>query len=133
MLLQLISQEPNAGVQYEYYLPLQGQASGYSWSYSSWSECSSECGGGKGSGPDPWWLVWGLYPPAGSVTVCCPLQQFPSSLLLEGSTGIHRVLLKFCQGRVVHGVQQDWPMPTCSLCLVLIFHSLALRLISKTC
>ncbi|NWH86147.1 PPN protein, partial [Aegithalos caudatus] len=46
LLIELISQEPNTGVQYEYYLPLQGQASGYSWSYGSWSECSSECGGG---------------------------------------------------------------------------------------
>ncbi|NXH51668.1 PPN protein, partial [Rhabdornis inornatus] len=46
LVIELISQEPNMGVQYEYYLPMQGQASGYSWSYSSWSECSSECGGG---------------------------------------------------------------------------------------
>ncbi|NWR91497.1 PPN protein, partial [Furnarius figulus] len=46
LIIELISQEPNTGVQYEYYLPLQGQASTYSWSYSSWSECSSECGGG---------------------------------------------------------------------------------------
>ncbi|NXF83956.1 PPN protein, partial [Sclerurus mexicanus] len=46
LVIELISQEPNTGVQYEYYLPLQGQASTYSWSYSSWSECSSECGGG---------------------------------------------------------------------------------------
>ncbi|NXM26628.1 PPN protein, partial [Oxyruncus cristatus] len=46
LVIELISQEPNMGVQYEYYLPLQGQASSYSWSYSSWSECSSECGGG---------------------------------------------------------------------------------------
>ncbi|NXO81113.1 PPN protein, partial [Sitta europaea] len=46
LIIELISQEPNTGVQYEYYLPLQRQASGYSWSYSSWSECSSECGGG---------------------------------------------------------------------------------------
>uniref|UniRef100_A0A803W5P1 Papilin n=1 Tax=Ficedula albicollis TaxID=59894 RepID=A0A803W5P1_FICAL len=46
LVIELISQEPNMGVQYEYYLPLQGQATGYSWSYSSWSECSSECGGG---------------------------------------------------------------------------------------
>ncbi|NXV07223.1 PPN protein, partial [Cettia cetti] len=46
LIIELISQEPNTGVQYEYYLPLQGQASGYSWSYSSWSECTSECGGG---------------------------------------------------------------------------------------
>ncbi|NXK95108.1 PPN protein, partial [Formicarius rufipectus] len=46
LIIELISQEPNMGVQYEYYLPLQRQASSYSWSYSSWSECSSECGGG---------------------------------------------------------------------------------------
>ncbi|KFV44351.1 Papilin, partial [Gavia stellata] len=46
LIIELISQEPNPGVQYEYYLPAQGQASGYSWSYGSWSECSSECGGG---------------------------------------------------------------------------------------
>ncbi|KFP54465.1 Papilin, partial [Cathartes aura] len=46
LVIELISQEPNPGVQYEYYLPVQGQASGYSWSYGSWSECSSECGGG---------------------------------------------------------------------------------------
>ncbi|XP_074886688.1 papilin [Buteo buteo] len=46
LVIELISQEPNPGVQYEYYLPVQGQPSGYSWSYGSWSECSSECGGG---------------------------------------------------------------------------------------
>ncbi|NXP20107.1 PPN protein, partial [Scytalopus superciliaris] len=46
LVIELISQEPNTGIQYEYYLPLQGQASSYSWSYSSWSKCSSECGGG---------------------------------------------------------------------------------------
>ncbi|KFQ57036.1 Papilin, partial [Nestor notabilis] len=46
LIIELISQEPNPGVQYEYYLPVQAQASGYSWSYGSWSECSSECGGG---------------------------------------------------------------------------------------
>ncbi|XP_009873363.1 PREDICTED: papilin [Apaloderma vittatum] len=46
LVIELISQEPNPGVQYEYYLPVQGQTSGYSWSYGSWSECSSECGGG---------------------------------------------------------------------------------------
>ncbi|XP_021257208.1 papilin isoform X2 [Numida meleagris] len=46
LVIELISQEPNPGVQYEYYLPVHEQTSGYSWSYSSWSECSSECGGG---------------------------------------------------------------------------------------
>ncbi|OXB63348.1 hypothetical protein ASZ78_001924 [Callipepla squamata] len=46
LVIELISQEPNPGVHYEYYLPVHGQTTGYSWSYSSWSECSSECGGG---------------------------------------------------------------------------------------
>ncbi|KAM6273650.1 papilin isoform 2-T2 [Porphyrio hochstetteri] len=46
LVIELISQEPNPGVQYEYHLPVQGRASGYSWSYGSWSECSSKCGGG---------------------------------------------------------------------------------------
>uniref|UniRef100_A0A8C2TVE6 Papilin n=1 Tax=Coturnix japonica TaxID=93934 RepID=A0A8C2TVE6_COTJA len=46
LVIELISQEPNPGIQYEYYLPKHRQTSGYSWSYSSWSECSSECGGG---------------------------------------------------------------------------------------
>ena len=105
MLSQLISQEPNPGVQYEYYLPVRGQALGYSWSYGSWSECSSECGGGKGTEPGLWQLVWGLYPhPEDSVTVCCPLQLLPSSLLLEDSTGICGGQLRFWPGRVTHGV-----------------------------
>ncbi|KFQ38266.1 Papilin, partial [Mesitornis unicolor] len=39
LIIELISQEPNPGVQYEYYLPVRGQASGYSWSYGSW-RCS---------------------------------------------------------------------------------------------
>uniref|UniRef100_A0A7M4FQK1 Papilin n=1 Tax=Crocodylus porosus TaxID=8502 RepID=A0A7M4FQK1_CROPO len=46
LVIELISQETNQGVQYEYYLPWYGQNTGYSWSYGSWSECSSECGGG---------------------------------------------------------------------------------------
>ncbi|NXJ15763.1 PPN protein, partial [Odontophorus gujanensis] len=46
LVIELISQEPNPGVHYEYYLPAHGQTTGYSWSYSSWTECSSECGGG---------------------------------------------------------------------------------------
>lgn len=33
-------------------------------------------------------LVWSLCPsPEGRVTVCCPLQLLPSSLLLEDDTG----------------------------------------------
>ncbi|XP_020665827.3 papilin isoform X1 [Pogona vitticeps] len=46
LIIELISQEPNQGVHYEYYLPLQRQSLGYRWGYSSWSECSTECGGG---------------------------------------------------------------------------------------
>ncbi|XP_054827005.1 papilin [Eublepharis macularius] len=46
LVIELISQEPNQGVHYEYYLPFQRQNSGYSWGYGSWSECSVECGGG---------------------------------------------------------------------------------------
>ncbi|KAH0620670.1 hypothetical protein JD844_021343 [Phrynosoma platyrhinos] len=42
----LISQEPNQGVHYEYYLPFQRQSSAYRWGYGSWGECSAECGGG---------------------------------------------------------------------------------------
>ncbi|KFP07889.1 Papilin, partial [Calypte anna] len=39
LIIELINQEPNPGIQYEYYLPMEGQASGYSWSYGSW-RCS---------------------------------------------------------------------------------------------
>ncbi|XP_048340392.1 papilin isoform X2 [Sphaerodactylus townsendi] len=46
LLVELISQETNQGVNYEYYLPFQRQDTGYSWGYGSWSECSVECGGG---------------------------------------------------------------------------------------
>lgn len=48
-MLQLISQEANPGVHYEYYLPLHGPRSsqGFSWSHTSWGDCSVECGGGE--------------------------------------------------------------------------------------
>ncbi|XP_060117802.1 papilin isoform X1 [Heteronotia binoei] len=46
LIIELIIQEENRGVHYEYYLPFQRQNSGYSWGYGSWSECSVECGGG---------------------------------------------------------------------------------------
>ncbi|XP_062973702.1 papilin isoform X2 [Elgaria multicarinata webbii] len=46
LVIELISQEPNRGVHYEYYLPFQRPRSGYSWGYGSWGECSAECGGG---------------------------------------------------------------------------------------
>lgn len=44
---QLISQEPNPGIHYEYYLPVDDPNRGFSWSHSSWSDCSAECDGGK--------------------------------------------------------------------------------------
>ncbi|XP_075048304.1 papilin isoform X2 [Mixophyes fleayi] len=46
LVIELIGQETNRGVQYEYYLPNQGEVDDYQWSYGSWSECSAECGGG---------------------------------------------------------------------------------------
>ncbi|XP_028677852.1 papilin isoform X1 [Erpetoichthys calabaricus] len=46
LAVELISQEPNKKVEYEYYLPLQSQRQGYFWSFGSWSECSKECGAG---------------------------------------------------------------------------------------
>ncbi|KAM9646229.1 papilin isoform 2-T2 [Trichechus inunguis] len=46
LVIELISQEPNSGVRYEYYLPLRAPDSGFRWSHSSWSDCSAECGGG---------------------------------------------------------------------------------------
>uniref|UniRef100_A0A3Q0RZH8 Papilin, proteoglycan like sulfated glycoprotein n=1 Tax=Amphilophus citrinellus TaxID=61819 RepID=A0A3Q0RZH8_AMPCI len=44
LVLELISQEPNQGVEYEYYLPNGRSREGYYWSYGSWSACSKECG-----------------------------------------------------------------------------------------
>ena len=46
---QLISQEPNPGVRYEYYLPWGAPRPGFSWSHGSWSDCSAECDGGEGT------------------------------------------------------------------------------------
>ncbi|XP_042302856.1 papilin isoform X3 [Sceloporus undulatus] len=46
LVIELISQEPNQGIHYEYYLPFQRQSSAYRWGYGSWGECSAECGGG---------------------------------------------------------------------------------------
>ncbi|XP_074091879.1 papilin [Macrotis lagotis] len=46
LIIELISQEPNPGVQYEYYLPHQALDTGFSWNHGSWSDCSAECGGG---------------------------------------------------------------------------------------
>ncbi|XP_076407132.1 papilin isoform X1 [Peromyscus maniculatus bairdii] len=46
LVIELISQEPNPGVHYEYYLPLNEPGQGFSWSHGSWSDCSVDCGGG---------------------------------------------------------------------------------------
>ncbi|XP_039739651.1 papilin isoform X2 [Pteropus medius] len=51
LVIELISQEPNPGVRYEYHLPLNAPRPGFSWSHGSWSECSAECGGGHQSRP----------------------------------------------------------------------------------
>lgn len=54
---QLISQEPNPGVHFEYHLPLGAPQPGFSWSHGSWGDCSAECGGGEGSGLGRGWCV----------------------------------------------------------------------------
>lgn len=46
LVIELITQEVNEGVDYEYYLPNGGSTEGYYWSYGSWSACSKECGSG---------------------------------------------------------------------------------------
>uniref|UniRef100_A0A8B9L9C2 Papilin n=1 Tax=Astyanax mexicanus TaxID=7994 RepID=A0A8B9L9C2_ASTMX len=46
LVIELIFQEPNQGVDYEYYLPNGRSREGYYWSYGSWSGCSRECGSG---------------------------------------------------------------------------------------
>ncbi|GAB5572999.1 papilin isoform X4 [Prionailurus iriomotensis] len=46
LVIELLSQEPNPGVSYEYHLPLGSPRPGFHWSHGSWSDCSTECGGG---------------------------------------------------------------------------------------
>uniref|UniRef100_A0A3Q3VIT3 Uncharacterized protein n=1 Tax=Mola mola TaxID=94237 RepID=A0A3Q3VIT3_MOLML len=46
LVVELISQEPNQGVEYEFYLPNGHSREGYYWSFGSWSACSRECGSG---------------------------------------------------------------------------------------
>ncbi|KAL0969478.1 hypothetical protein UPYG_G00227840 [Umbra pygmaea] len=46
LVIELISQEPNQGVEYEYYLPNGRSTEGNYWSFGSWSPCSKECGSG---------------------------------------------------------------------------------------
>ncbi|XP_053702002.1 papilin isoform X2 [Synchiropus splendidus] len=47
LVIELISQEPNQGVEVEYYLPNGRSREGYYWSYGSWSACSRDCGSGS--------------------------------------------------------------------------------------
>ncbi|XP_070325697.1 papilin isoform X6 [Odocoileus virginianus] len=47
LVIELISQEPNPGVRFEYHLPLGAPQPGFSWGHSSWGDCSAECGGGQ--------------------------------------------------------------------------------------
>ncbi|XP_043412466.1 papilin isoform X2 [Prionailurus bengalensis] len=51
LVIELLSQEPNPGVSYEYHLPLGSPRPGFHWSHGSWSDCSTECGGGHQSRP----------------------------------------------------------------------------------
>lgn len=129
VLSQLISQEPNPGVQYEYYLPVQGQAPGYSWSYGSWSECSSECGGGKGTGAGLWASV-GLMSTPWRQSDCV----LPSAAASQQSSAgrWHRTAgqLKFCQRRVTQGSHNRTASHALSC---LIFHVLVLRLVNGIC
>ncbi|XP_021057219.1 papilin isoform X1 [Mus pahari] len=49
LVIELLSQESNPGVHYEYYLPANDPGRGVSWSHGSWGDCSAECGGGHQS------------------------------------------------------------------------------------
>ncbi|KAM5178036.1 papilin [Callospermophilus lateralis] len=50
LVIELLSQESNPGVRYEYHLPLGSPQPGvFSWSHGSWSDCSAQCGGGHQS------------------------------------------------------------------------------------
>ncbi|KPP63432.1 hypothetical protein Z043_118317, partial [Scleropages formosus] len=46
LVIELITQESNHGIEYEYYLPQGGQQVVYMWSYGPWTDCSSDCGTG---------------------------------------------------------------------------------------
>ncbi|XP_006865675.1 PREDICTED: papilin [Chrysochloris asiatica] len=46
LIIELISQEVNPGVRYEYHLPLSDPDRSFRWSHGSWGDCSAECGGG---------------------------------------------------------------------------------------
>ncbi|KAM4853982.1 papilin [Thomomys bottae] len=54
LIIELISQERNPGVHYEYFLPdaspgRRGPRAAFRWSLGSWTECSAACGGGHQS------------------------------------------------------------------------------------
>ncbi|KAM9091000.1 papilin isoform 5-T6 [Megaptera novaeangliae] len=51
LIVELISQEPNPGVHFEYHLPLSTPRPGFSWSHGSWGDCSATCGGGQQTRP----------------------------------------------------------------------------------
>ncbi|XP_026967505.1 papilin isoform X3 [Sagmatias obliquidens] len=51
LIIELISQEPNPGVRFEYHLPLSSPRPGFSWSHGSWGDCSATCGGGQQTRP----------------------------------------------------------------------------------
>ena len=49
-MIQLLYQEPNPGIEYEYSFPKDvslPQGDSYNWIYGSWSDCSATCGGGE--------------------------------------------------------------------------------------
>lgn len=52
LLFQVLLQEPNRGVEYEYNVPVERTTSGddeqqFLWDLGDWSECSATCAGGK--------------------------------------------------------------------------------------
>ncbi|XP_073098260.1 papilin isoform X9 [Manis javanica] len=49
LVIELISQEPNPGVHYEFHLPQSNARPSFSWSHGSWSTCSVDCAGGRQS------------------------------------------------------------------------------------
>uniref|UniRef100_S4RGA9 Papilin a, proteoglycan-like sulfated glycoprotein n=1 Tax=Petromyzon marinus TaxID=7757 RepID=S4RGA9_PETMA len=48
LLVELISQEENKGIHYEYFMPAKRNRAqlGYGWSHGSWGSCGKECSGG---------------------------------------------------------------------------------------
>ncbi|XP_078458382.1 papilin-like isoform X2 [Lampetra planeri] len=48
LLVELISQEENKGIHYEYFMPAKRNRAqlGYGWSHGSWGPCGKECSGG---------------------------------------------------------------------------------------